>query len=388
MKTLAVTNAARVVTPETVLENATLVASEGRIVEIGSSERVRVPADAEVVDAGGLSVLPGFLDVHIHGGGGADTMDATPDALRAVCRTHARAGTTGLLATTMTQSREKITAALANARAAYEAGPAFCPNGARVLGIHLEGPYISPKRAGAQPKEFIRPFDAIEFAGWLDAAGDAMKLLTCAPEEPGGHELIRTARARGIVVSFGHTDADTQQTRGGIEVGAHHATHLFNQMRPLHHREPGPIGVALSDERVRIEVIADGHHLAPEIIRLALRAKGARSVVLITDAMAGAGVGDGVYDLGGLAVTVANGRALLSDGTLAGSVLTMGQAAANVRAWTGLSWTDLARVTSTNVADEMGWTNKGRLAPHSDADLVFVDDDLAVHATFIGGRRI
>jgi N-acetylglucosamine-6-phosphate deacetylase len=332
--------------------------------------------------------LPGFLDVHIHGGGGTDTMDATPEALRTICRTHARHGTTGLLATTMTQSREAITAALTNARAAWEAGAEFCPDGALVLGIHLEGPYISPKRAGAQPKAFIRPFDAGEFAGWLDASGGAMKLLTCAPEEPGADELITTARARDIVVSLGHTDANTVQMRAALDRGASHATHLFNQMRPLHHREPGPIGVSLADGRVRAEVIADGQHLAPEIVRMIVRAKGSEAVVLITDAMAGAGVGEGAYDLGGLAVTVMEGRATLADGTLAGSVLTMGRAAANVRAWAGLSWEEVARVASTNAADEMGWKHKGRLAPGADADFVLVDEDLNVHATFVAGRCV
>ncbi len=389
MKTRAVTNATRIVTPEVVLEDATLIVSEGRIVEVGLAAIVRVTADAHVIDARGLSVLPGFLDVHVHGGGGADTMDATPDALRAVCRTHAAHGTTGLLATTMTQSRDKITAALVNARAACEAGAAFCPNGAQVLGVHLEGPYISPEKPGAQPKAFVRDYDAAEFAGWLEAAGGAMKLITLAPEQPGANELIQACRAAGIVVSLGHTNATAAQIESALAAGASHATHLFNAMPGLHHRAPGPIAVFLTDERARsVELIADGHHVAPEVIRLALRAKGARGVVLITDAMAGAGAGDGMYDLGGNEVTVANGRALLSDGTLAGSVLTMGQSAANVRAWAGLDWPEVARVTSTNAADELGWTQKGRLAPAAAADFVLVDDDLTVHATFVAGQCV
>ncbi len=343
----------------------------------------------EVPNASQLTLLPGFLDIHIHGGGGFDTMDATPDALRTICRTHARSGTTGMLLTTMTQSREKITAALAAARQAYDAGAAFCPDGARVLGIHLEGPYISAKRPGAQPKEFVRPYDAAEFADWLDVAGDALKLITLAPEEPGADELMRVCRERGIVVSFGHTDATADQTRAALDIAGHaHATHLFNAMPSLHHRNPGVIGVALTDERMRCEVIADGHHVAPEIARLTLAAKGDSAMILITDAMAGAGAPDGTYDLGGHAVTVADGRALLADGTLAGSVLTMAQAARNVREWTGAVWETLARLSSTNAADALGLAKKGRIAPGAEADFVLVDDALTVRATYIGGRCV
>jgi N-acetylglucosamine-6-phosphate deacetylase len=380
---------ARVVLPDSVLSSGTLVTDGGpRITEVGA--RVTAPSSAEVIDGSGLTLLPGFLDVHIHGGGGADTMDATPDALRAILRTHGMHGTTGLLATTMTQSRDRIRAALANARAAYEAGPDFCPDGARVLGIHLEGPYISPEKPGAQPKEFVRPYDPGEFAEWLEASGGAMKLITMASEQPNGNVLIDRCLAEGIVVSLGHTDATAADAEAAISRGATHATHLFNAMPPIHHRKPGPIPVFLTDGRVRTEAICDGHHIAPEVARLIFAAKGPTGMILITDAMAGAGAGDGQFDLGGQAVTVAGGRAVLSDGTLAGSVLTMDRAAANVRAWLGLGdrWDVIARLTSTNAADELGWPHKGRLAPGADADLVLVDDDLTVHATIVAGKVV
>jgi N-acetylglucosamine-6-phosphate deacetylase len=377
---------ARLVTPTGVIERGTLVADAGRIVEVGQGP---APAGTEVIDGDGLTALPGFLDVHIHGAGGADTMDATPDALRTICRTHARFGTTGLLATTMTQSRERIAAALRNARAAAEEGASFCPDGAQVLGIHLEGPYISPEKPGAQPKQFVRDYDAGEFADWLEITRGTMKLITLASERPGADALMAACRAAGIVVSLGHTDATAEEARSAIDAGAVHGTHLFNQMPPLHHRKPGTAAALLTDDRAKAEIIADGHHVAPTMIALALRAKGTEGILLITDAMAGAGTGgDGVYDLGGQSVTVANGRATLADGTLAGSVLTMGQAAANLRQWFGTSWSDLARLTSTNAAEQMGWVNKGRLAPGADADFVLVDDALTVHATFIAGRCV
>jgi N-acetylglucosamine-6-phosphate deacetylase len=384
--TIAVRNARRVVTPEGAIDSAPLAfsAETGRIVAVGGEAG---GAD-ETVDADGLTVLPGFLDVHIHGGGGHDTMDATPDSLRAVLRTHAAHGTTGLLLTTITQSREKIAAALRAAADACAAGPAFCADGARPLGIHLEGPYISPARPGAQPKEFVRPYDVAEFDGWLRDAGGHLRLITLAPEEPNADALIAACRAVGVVVSFGHTDADAGQIHAAVDRGAAHATHLFNAMPPLHHRKPGPIGVALSDPRVMCEVIADGHHVAPEIVRLIVAAKGDRGTILITDAMAGAGAPDGTYDLGGHAVAVSGGKALLSDGTLAGSVLTMAQAAKNVRGWAGVGWDALARLTSTNAADQLGLTEYGRLAPGCAADFVLVDDDLTVHATYVAGRRV
>lgn len=375
---------ARIVTPGRVRDNAALVVENGKIKQIAA----KAPVRGETIDASGLFALPGFIDVHIHGGGGADTMDATPEALRTICRTHAQYGTTSLLATTITQSGEAITNAIANARQAFEAGLAFCPDGAQVLGIHLEGPYISPEKPGAQPKEWVRDYDAAEFAHWLNVSGGALKLITLAPERPGSDVLIAACKQAGVVVSMGHTDADADQTKQAIQRGVTHATHLFNAMNGIHHRKPGPIPVLLTDYRTRVELIADGHHVAPEVIYMALRAIGSRYVVLITDAMEGAGKGDGVYGLGGHTVTVTNGRALLDDGTLAGSVLTMNQAVRNVRDWTKADWPTLAALSSGNAALQMGWQNKGRLDPGADADFVLVDEDLTVHATYIAGHCV
>ncbi|MDX1931635.1 MAG: N-acetylglucosamine-6-phosphate deacetylase [Capsulimonadales bacterium] len=380
---------AQVVTPDGLLEQHTVRFADGRITDI-TPEPYSGPG--VVLTADGATLLPGFLDVHIHGGGGSDTMDATPDALRTICRTHARYGTTGLLATTMTQSRERITAALDNARRAYEAGPAFCPDGAQVLGIHLEGPYISPERPGAQPRQFVRDYDPEEFAEWLRVSGGAMKLITLAPERPGADALITACRQAGIVISTGHTDADAAQTRAALSEGVTHATHLFNAMPSIHHRKPGPIPVLLSDPRVLVEIIADGHHVSPEIIGMTFAARGPSGIALITDAMSGAGAPEGLYDLGGLAVTVSGGRATLADGTLAGSVLTMAQAARNVADWVGANgserWPILAALTSGNVAREMGWVTKGAIRPGNDADLTLLSDREEVIATMVAGRLV
>ncbi len=239
----------RIVSPERVIENGNLSVADGRIIAI--REATGAPS--------GLTVLPGFIDLHIHGGGGADTMNATPEALATICRTHAAHGTTRLLATTITQSKAAITAALVNV--ANSAEPLLG-------GIHLEGPYISPGKPGAQPKEFVRDYDEAEFAGWLVAAQGKMRQITLASEQPGGEALMAACSAAGIVISLGHTDATATLTKNAIALGARQATHLFNAMNGIHHRNPGPIPVFMTDPRVRVEVIADGHHVAPEVIAM------------------------------------------------------------------------------------------------------------------------
>ena len=345
----------------------------GRFVELGVGLR-----GDRAIDAAGLILLPGFLDVHVHGGGGADFMDATPEALKTICRTHSRHGTTGLLATTITQSRAKIDAALRNVR--ENPSPS-------ILGVHLEGPYISPEKPGAQPCEFVRDYDETEFSSWL--AEGVIRRITLAPERPGASELMAACKAHRIALSFGHTGIGSDALKTVLNaVGAADATHLFNAMNGIHHRSPGPIPVFLTDPRCHVELIADGHHVAPEVIEMAVRAAGVERVIAITDAMAGAGAAEGVYRLGGHDVTVTDGRATLADGTLAGSVLTMDAAARNLRDWCGLTWSDLARVTSTNAAERHGWKNKGRIEVGADADFVLVDDALNVQQTHLAGERI
>jgi N-acetylglucosamine-6-phosphate deacetylase len=385
---LAITNA-KIITPEGEID-APLLIQDGKIRQIGGKIPAKTEMEAEILDASGCVALPGFLDVHIHGGGGADTMEASLDALRTICRTHAQFGTTGLLVTTITQSREKISAALKCAREAYEIGADFCPDGAQVLGIHLEGPYISPLKPGAQPKEFVRDYagNEEEFAEWLEIAGPALRRITLAPERPGADRLIAICRERDITVSLGHTDATGEQIRTLLETGVADATHLFNAMNGIHHRKPGPIPTFLTHENAMVEIIADGQHVAPDVVNMALRARGVRGVIAITDAMAGAGAGDGVYDLGGHTVTVANGQALLADGTLAGSVLTMAQAAKNWHEWCGLGWSEVAQVMATNTADRMGWAHKGRIAVGADADIALLNAEGTVFRTLRAGKVI
>lgn len=367
---------ARVVTEGEVLEGSDVRCDAGRIVEIGRG----LSAGDSVIDAEGRVLLPGFLDVHIHGGGGHDTMTGSVEALNGLCNTHAVHGTTGLLATTITQSNTAVSAALKAAAA--------CTHPV-LLGVHLEGPYISPEKPGAQPKQFVRNYDEAEFTGWLSDVAGRMRRITLAPEQPGAEALIARCRAENIAISLGHTDASAAQLRAALDIcGQADATHLFNAMNGIHHRKPGPVPVFLRDSRCHVEIIADGHHVAPEVIAMSVRAAGVERVIAITDAMEGAGVGDGVYGLGGHRVTVTEGRATLPDGTLAGSVLTMDQAARNLKEWCDLTWPDLARITSSNAAARHGWKSKGRIAVGCDADLVLVDDNITIHSTILAGQPL
>ena len=372
-------------TPGGILTGGTLMVDDaGLIAEIGSSHTAAARADD--LDATGLWVLPGFVDVHVHGGGGADFMHGTTDAVRQIARTHARFGTTGLLATTLTASREATDRAIMAAREVRVAGPGA--GEARVLGVHLEGPYLCPARRGAQPEAFVRLPDAEELAHWITLGGGAVRRITLAPEMPGAEAVVREAVAAGVTVSVGHTDADAEAVEQAVGWGATAATHVFNAMRGLSHREPGAAGACLARPEIVCEVIADGVHLHPLIVRLILAAKGAAGAVLITDAIEGAAMPDGVYELGGQAVTVRDGTAAFADGTLAGSVLTMNRAFFNALAFAEISVTHAARLSSANAARHLGLGGTlGEIAVGLAADLVALHPDTgAVEWTLVGGQ--
>jgi N-acetylglucosamine-6-phosphate deacetylase len=374
-----------IVTPDGVLEHAALTVDDsGTITEV-SEKRTSAPRSGDI-DAGGWLVLPGFADVHVHGGGGADFMHGTVDAVRQVARTHARYGTTSLLATTLTASRADTDAAIAAARTVMEAGPG--EGEARVLGIHLEGPYLCAAKRGAQPEAFIRPPDTEELMHWITLSRNTIRRITLAPEIAGAEEVIRLARSHNITASLGHTNATAAEAEAAIEWGATAATHLFNAMPPLHHRQPGAVGAALARPEIICEVIADGVHLDPLIVRLIVAAKGPAGLVLITDAIEGAAMPDGRYELGGHPIFVQNGTAAFADGTLAGSVLTMNRAFANLRRFAPVSLPEAARLSSGNALRQLGLSEKlGAIAPGKTADLAVVHPETGEVAwTLVGGR--
>jgi N-acetylglucosamine-6-phosphate deacetylase len=331
--------------------------------------------------------VPGFVDIHVHGGGGADFMDARQDAARQIARTHARFGTTTLLATTLTGTNDQISRCIdAVSQVMNDPGP----DEAEIAGFHLEGPYICAAKRGAQPFAPIRPPDWHEMQGWIARSGNRIRVITMAPEIGEALEFIGKAASAGIIVSLGHTLASFEQSVAALDTGASHATHLFNAMPPLGHRAPGTAGALLVDDRATVEIIADGEHVHPAAVRLAVRAKGADRVILITDAMSGSAMPDGDYSLGGQVVRVHNGAAKFDDGTLAGSVLTMNRAFTNVQRFAGISAAEASRMASTNPALSIAQPARfGRIEEGMRADLAVIHPETgAVAATMRSGKWI
>ncbi|WP_018653265.1 N-acetylglucosamine-6-phosphate deacetylase [Actinomadura flavalba] len=345
---------------------------DGRITDLGPGA-----APDRGDDLGGALVVPGFVDLHVHGGAGASFQDA--DAARAVAF-HRAHGTTTMLASLVTAAPDDLlraTGALADLAADD-----------LIAGIHLEGPYLAEARCGAHDPALLRAPDPAEFDRLSAAARGALRMITIAPELPGALALIKTAAGAGVLAAVGHTDASGAVCREAFDAGARVATHLFNAMRPLHHREGGPITAALTDPRVTVELINDGVHVAPDVVRLAFDAAGADRVALITDAMGAAGMGDGRYRLGALDVEVRAGRATLAGGTsIAGSTITMADAFRRTVLDVGLPPAQAARAASLTPARALGLAGRiGSLEPAKRADLVVLTDDLAVARVMRNGR--
>lgn len=380
---------AKIVTEQGVIEQGVLHLKDGVIASVQSSSQWNpdtADAAAETLDANGSWLLPGFIDVHVHGGYGADFMEASPETLDTITRFHAKNGTTGMLATTMTQTREAIDRVLGEV-SRYMQEP--MPH-AQLLGVHMEGPFISPKWAGAQdPKLMLSP-QLSWLQDWDERFPQLVKQLTLAPEVEGGLETIAWLQDRGIVAACGHTDASYADIQSAASVGLSHAVHTFNAMKPLHHREPGTVGAVLTDDRISGEVIADGHHVHPAAIRLLVKAKQPHGLLLITDAMSAAGLGDGQYDLGGQAVTVLSGVARLTEGgALAGSTLTMIDALRFMVREVGVSVEDASRFASGNPARLLQLqASHGSIAQGKQADLLLVSPELELEHVWIRGKEL
>jgi N-acetylglucosamine-6-phosphate deacetylase len=365
-------------------EQVAVTMEDGKIAEIAPLEGLSsAPGDLDARDA---LLLPGFIDIHVHGGGGRYLMEGTADALEAVAAHLARYGVTGFLSTTITAPWSEQAEALAVAARAMRS-PENGRRGAAVLGCHLEGPYINPKKKGAQPGQFIRPPDIAELVRETGDHLSAVKVMTLAPEMPGALSLIRFLAAQGIIASLGHTDATYAEMRAGLDAGARHVTHCFNAMRPMESREPGVVGAAFSRPELSAELIWDNIHVHPACCRALVAAKSAAGVILISDGIPGTGMTDGyTFSLGDLGVTVRHGSARLPDGTLAGSLLTLDAAFRNA---TPFTLSQRSAMTSYNAACALGLGHrKGRLVPGYDADLVLLHPDGSVWQTFVAGRRV
>jgi N-acetylglucosamine-6-phosphate deacetylase len=340
----------------------------------------------QALDFPGATLAPAFFDVHFHGAAGHDVMEATPQALETICRFLASRGTGSFLATTVTAPLDATLRAvegLAKRIAEPPVAGRACP-----LGIHLEGPFLSHAKRGVQPAAHLLMPDIAVFDRLYDAAEGHVRLMTLAPELPGAIELTAHATRRGVRVSLGHSNATAAETRAAIKAGAVSATHTFNAMRALDHREPGILGIVLTDDALTAELICDGIHNEPEIVRLWWRAKGPDRAILVTDAMSATGMPSGTYQLGGFAVQVADGRAM-ADGVLAGSVLTLDRALSNFIGFTGASVEQGVRLMTANPAGMTGLDDKaGSLAPGMPANLVAVDAAGHLAASFVGGQRV
>lgn len=371
------------VLPDRVAENGLLRVEQGKITGLWDLEREHAPKPDPGQTETAAYIAPGFIDLHVHGGGGADFMDGDPEAVATITSTHARYGTTGLLATTLTAPEEAIIKAIRAAKAAPR-------RGARVLGFHVEGPFVNVKMKGAQDGRYVRPASVAEVDRWLaEGEPDHRWHVTLAPEIEGAMETIRHLAGKGAVVSAGHTDCTYAQLKAAGEAGLCHATHLYNAMRGLHHREPGTVGGALTLPEQTVELIADGIHVHPASLAVAVGARGADKVLLVTDAMRAAGMPDGEYLLGELKAFVQNGEARLEDGTLAGSVLTMDGAVRNMARLAGVPLHEAVAMASLNPARRHGLQGrKGALAPGLDADLVLLDVNLEVQATLAEGEIV
>ena len=383
MKRLAVT-AGRVMTPDRVILDGVVLVEGPKILEVGSRRAVRFSRDEfQVVGHSQQLLAPGFIDVHTHGAMGRDVMEGTDEALEVISRFLAAHGTTSFLATTVTASP------IATLQAVEALGSQVdrpLP-GARMLGLHLEGPFINPEKRGAHTAKYIRRPSTLIFDQLLACSSHQIKLITVAPEVEGSLELIRFARAKGVVVSLGHSNATLEETMAAIALGAGNATHTFNAMRPFSHRDPGILGAVLTAPEIWAELIADGVHVSPAAINLCIQCKSARRILLISDAVSATGMPEGQYRLSDIEITLSGGICRTREGQLAGSTLTQDQALRNMVRWSHLPLEAVLGMLTRNPAQSLGIAeSKGTLAEGRDADMVLLDRNLRVNTTIIQGE--
>lgn len=362
------------------IEKGSVLVENGKIKEINPSN----VNDTEVIDAEGLYLSPGFIDVHIHGAGGCDTMDGTVESINTIAKTIVQHGTTSFTPTTMTVAAEDIRKSMEVIKKLKEEGT----EGANVLGAHLEGPFISPKAIGAQNPNFLLAPSVENYNKIVGDYSDAVVSITMAPEVEGAKELIKYLSDNGVTVSMGHTKATYDEAIEGIKCGACHSTHLYNAMTPFTHREPGVVG-ATFDTDITTETISDGIHISYPALRTAYKQKGTDKVLLVSDAMEACGMPDGQYSLGGQDVIVKNGAARLLDGTLAGSVLTLDKAVKNIYSNSNYPLNEVVRMATYNGAKHCHVEDhKGLIKEGYDADLILFNEDIEIQKVFVNGKEV
>lgn len=377
---------ADIYTPDRHIEQGTVLVAAGRIDAVGSATDLQTSPDYLEIDARHFIIAPGYIDGQTHGGNGSDFMESSPEQIAGIMGWIASSGVTGAMPTIATSSLDDQLNYIRNLRQVQQEDPP----GAAILGIHLEGPYISREHHGAQPSAFIREPSIPEIEQAIQASQGNIRIITLAPELPGALEFIKHVSAQGIVASAGHTDATFEQIIAAADVGLSRITHLFNAMTGLHHRHPGVVGAALIRDDIYAELILDGEHVHPAAALAAIRAKGLNRIVLVTDATQAAGLRDGVYVRpGDRKIVVKDGAARLESGILAGSVLTLDQAVRNAVHLLGLPLNEALAIASRVPAESLGLEgSKGSLAPGKDADLLVLSQDLNVLLTMVRGKVV
>jgi len=375
----------RAITPTAEVHDAGILMRDGEIERIGKRDELELPAGAIEIRAEDSTAIPGFVDVHIHGAGGRDVMEGVPEALSVVAQRVAQHGTTSIVATTVTAATDYTLRAVEGIAKYIPTQLEYDDVRAEVLGMHFEGPFLSKERRGMHPPEKLQPPSLDLLQKLLHAASGNARILTIAPELLGAMPCIDAARSLGMVVSIGHTDATYEQARAAIAHGAHHATHVYNAMRPFSHRDPGVIGAVLTSPEVNAELIADGIHVDEIAMKVLLQAKGPERVVLISDGTMATGMPDGKYTLGGVEFMVVDGVCRDAEGRLAGSTLTLDRALRNiVRLGTPLA--DAVRMLTLNPATVLGIEfKKGALRTGADADILLLNEAMQVTRVWARG---
>ncbi|MFD0697019.1 N-acetylglucosamine-6-phosphate deacetylase [Paenibacillus sp. GCM10027628] len=372
----------QVVLPDRIIPSATIWIKDGKIGRIEPGNPPIAKGEYEWIDGQGQLLIPGMIDVHIHGANGFDMMDGDETSIQEVSRACALAGCTSFLVTSVSSTIEDLLRMIRSVK--HVIGREV---GAKIAGIHLEGPYLNPRRKGMQNEKFLRHPDMEEMKEIFQEAGTLIKMVTIAPELPGGMELIDFLKNQDVIIAVAHSDATYEEAKQAFAAGASHVTHCFNGMRPIHHRDPGLVVAAFEEEHVSLQAIVDQVHLHPAIVRMMHRLKGPEGMVLITDALQAMGLGDGSYLFGGHHVTVSKGVARLEDGTLASSTVTMNEAL-RLTVEAGISLTDAVQMASTTPARILNLTSKGMISTGFDADLVLLDENFQVQLTMINGQIV
>ena len=372
----------KIVLPYKIIENGYVVMKDGIIHKVGEGAFSCQCTDVTITDVAGKYIAPGFIDQHIHGAYGYDTMDATLEQFEIMRKGLLAEGTTSFLATTMTETDANILAALAVIKESMES----VSEGAHMIGVHQEGPFISKKWKGAQREDAIAPGSEEKMQLFMEASNDAIRLITYAPENT-TTAFTAFLAANNIVASIGHTDANFADVEAHVAAGLSNLTHFHNAMTPHHHREPGVVTAGFYFNELKAELIVDGIHLHPEVVRTTYKIKGSDGIILITDAMRAKGMEDGIYDLGGQDVHKKGTEARLADGTLAGSVVLMNAAVRNMIQFSGCTLVEAVKMATYNPANHLGFASKGRIAKDADADIIVFDENITIEQVYVAGIK-